>query len=84
MASAEEWKNTGNQEYTAKRYREAVDAYSQAIAIEPTNCVYYTNRASAHIMLQNHREVYRNIYSLFLNEINVKFALLLQIGNCRL
>jgi small glutamine-rich tetratricopeptide repeat-containing protein alpha len=38
---------------TAKKYTQAVDAYTQAIARDPTNAVFYSNRAAAHISLSD-------------------------------
>ena len=34
-------------------YTEAVEGYTKAIALNPTNAVYYANRAAAHIHLEN-------------------------------
>ena len=57
MTSADEWKIAGNDYYKEKNYRAAIDAYSQAISLEPDNTNFYTNRAAAHIMILNVREV---------------------------
>ena len=35
------------------QYTEAVDGYTKAIALNPTNAVYFANRAAAHIHLEN-------------------------------
>lgn len=34
---------------SSKAYDRAIEAYTQAIAKAPTNAVYYSNRAAAHI-----------------------------------
>jgi small glutamine-rich tetratricopeptide repeat-containing protein alpha len=39
---------------TAKRYGDAIDAYTRAIARDPTNAVFHSNRAAAHISLGDH------------------------------
>jgi small glutamine-rich tetratricopeptide repeat-containing protein alpha len=39
---------------TAKRYGAAIDAYTRAIARDPTNAVFHSNRAAAHISLHDH------------------------------
>jgi small glutamine-rich tetratricopeptide repeat-containing protein alpha len=39
---------------TAKRYGQAIDAYTRAIARDPTNAVFHSNRAAAHISLHDH------------------------------
>lgn len=36
-----------------KHYASAVAAYSRAIDINPENAVYYSNRAAAHVRLEN-------------------------------
>ena len=35
------------------QFTEAVEGYTKAIALNPTNAVYYANRAAAHIHLEN-------------------------------
>ncbi|CAI5727211.1 unnamed protein product [Peronospora destructor] len=42
-------KDEGNKAYLAKDYGLAVDLYSQAIAITPTDAVLYSNRCAAHL-----------------------------------
>eukprot|EP00657_Telonema_sp_P-1_P005068 TRINITY_DN22186_c0_g1_i2.p1 TRINITY_DN22186_c0_g1~~TRINITY_DN22186_c0_g1_i2.p1 ORF type:complete len:149 (-),score=61.27 TRINITY_DN22186_c0_g1_i2:113-559(-) len=44
---AEEHKGEGNEHYKAKRFSEAIDAYSRAIAADPANPTYYSNRSAA-------------------------------------
>jgi len=46
-----ELKSKGNEFMTSCRYLEAVDAYSQALELEPANPVYYGNRAAAYSKL---------------------------------
>ncbi|KAM0674709.1 hypothetical protein GVAV_001898 [Gurleya vavrai] len=50
-AKAEEFKNEGNQYFKAKKYDEAVLAYSQAIEEDESNPVYFSNRAAAYAKL---------------------------------
>ncbi|RPD81654.1 TPR-like protein [Lentinus tigrinus ALCF2SS1-7] len=47
-AAAEKLKATGNAHMSAKKYDEAIRSYTQAIALDPTNAVYYSNRAAAY------------------------------------
>ncbi|KAI9014776.1 hypothetical protein BC832DRAFT_546439 [Gaertneriomyces semiglobifer] len=47
-AKAEELKAAGNKKMTDKNYTEAISLYSQAIAFDGDNAIYYSNRAAAH------------------------------------
>jgi tetratricopeptide (TPR) repeat protein len=46
---AEELKDRGNACFTAGDIEQAVNLYSQAIDIDPDNCVYYSNRSAAYM-----------------------------------
>lgn len=46
---AEEAKDRANKLFGAKKYAEAAEVYSEAIAFDPKNPVYYSNRAFAYI-----------------------------------
>lgn len=46
--SAEDWKKEGNTAFTAKNYEKAVQAYSEAIRLNPKDHSYYSNRATAY------------------------------------
>lgn len=39
---------------SAKKYDEAIAAYSKATQLDPTNPVYYSNRAAAHSSVEDH------------------------------
>ena len=47
-AAAEKLKATGNAQMSSKKYDDAIKSYTQAIALDPTNAVYYSNRAAAY------------------------------------
>ncbi|KAK9450508.1 uncharacterized protein V1518DRAFT_214163 [Limtongia smithiae] len=47
-ARAEALKAEGNRYVAARDYAAAVDAYTSAIAVDPTNKIYYSNRAAAY------------------------------------
>ncbi|CEG37839.1 FOG: Ankyrin repeat [Plasmopara halstedii] len=49
IAEATQFKNEGNKAYLAKEYALAVDLYSQAIALTPTDAALYSNRCAAHL-----------------------------------
>jgi len=53
-AQAEAAKNDANAKFKDKHYVAAVDGYTRAIELDPTNAVYYGNRAFAHIRLENY------------------------------
>ncbi|KAI1119008.1 hypothetical protein F5Y14DRAFT_396180 [Nemania sp. NC0429] len=48
MASADELKTLGNNAMAAKNFDEAVDAFTKAIELAPTNHVLYSNRSAAY------------------------------------
>ncbi|KAG1773020.1 TPR-like protein, partial [Suillus occidentalis] len=53
-AKAEKLKQTGNTHMTVKKYDEAIDAYTKAIALDSANPVYYSNRAAAYASKGDH------------------------------
>jgi small glutamine-rich tetratricopeptide repeat-containing protein alpha len=53
-AEAEKLKAKGNQLMTSKKYDEAIAMYDQAVAHDPTNPVYFSNRAAAHASKGDH------------------------------
>lgn len=53
-AQAEKLKQSGNALMSSKKYDEAIDAYNQALALDSTNPVYYSNRAAAYSSKGDH------------------------------
>ncbi|CCM00340.1 uncharacterized protein FIBRA_02370 [Fibroporia radiculosa] len=53
---AEKFKGEGNSHMTAKQYDAAIEAYTRAITLDPTNPVYYSNRAAAYSSKNAHNE----------------------------
>ncbi|KAJ3186541.1 TOM (translocase of outer membrane) complex component [Gaertneriomyces sp. JEL0708] len=49
-------KTLGNKFYGEKKFKEAIDLYSQAIALKPT-AVFYANRAACYASLDDHDKV---------------------------
>ena len=47
--SASSFKDAGNQHLQAKQYDQAIESYSQAIRIDPTDKVFYSNRSAAYL-----------------------------------
>lgn len=47
-AAAEKKKGEGNALMSSKKYPEAINAYTEAIDLDSTNAVYYSNRAAAY------------------------------------
>ncbi|KAH9894659.1 hypothetical protein F4778DRAFT_747793 [Xylariomycetidae sp. FL2044] len=48
MASADELKAQGNKAIAEKKFDEAIDAFTKAIEIEPSNHIFYSNRSAAY------------------------------------
>ncbi|KAF5375174.1 hypothetical protein D9758_000040 [Tetrapyrgos nigripes] len=53
-AKADKLKQEGNALMSSKKYDEAIEAYSQAIALDTTNPIYYSNRAAAYSSKGDH------------------------------
>ncbi|KAF8272953.1 hypothetical protein EI94DRAFT_1783309 [Lactarius quietus] len=53
-AAAEKHKQEGNAHMNGKRHDEAIDAYTRAIERDPSNPVYFSNRAAAHSSKADH------------------------------
>ena len=53
---AERYKSQGNAALQAGQYPEAIELYSKAIALEPSNHVYFSNRAATYAALKRWRE----------------------------
>ena len=53
---AERYKSQGNQALQAGQFAEAIELYSKAIGLEPSNSVYFSNRAAAYASLKRWRE----------------------------
>jgi small glutamine-rich tetratricopeptide repeat-containing protein alpha len=53
-AKAEKFKQSGNSLMSSKKYDQAIESYTQAIALDPTNSVYFSNRAAAHSSKNDH------------------------------
>lgn len=53
-AEAEKLKLSGNTQMSAKQYDDAIESYTKAIKLDPTNAVYYSNRAAAYSSKGDH------------------------------
>jgi len=53
-ANADKLKQKGNTLMSGKNYDEAIETYTKAIELDPTNPVYYSNRAAAHSSKGDH------------------------------
>lgn len=58
--AAESFKNQGNDCMKLEKFKEAYDYYTQAIEIDNSNAIYYSNRAAASSKLGNHQAALRD------------------------
>ncbi|KAF0755417.1 hypothetical protein AaE_004977, partial [Aphanomyces astaci] len=49
MDAADEAKTRGNRFFQEGQYQQAIDAFTEAISIDPSNAVYYSNRSGAYL-----------------------------------
>lgn len=47
--SAQSFKEAGNKALQEKRFDDAIEAYSQAIAVDPSDHVFFSNRSAAYL-----------------------------------
>jgi len=71
-AEAEKLKTTGNQLMSSKEYDGAIGAYTQAITKDPTNAVYYSNRAAAYSSKNDHNSAIADAEKAI--EVNPQFT----------
>ena len=59
-AHALEYKNRGNEKFKAKDYLGAVQAFSEAIALDPSNAVLYSNRSGAYLAMSHVSKAFKD------------------------
>ncbi|CDS82019.1 related to tetratricopeptide repeat protein 2, dnajc7 [Sporisorium scitamineum] len=52
---AQEYKTQGNQHFSSKRYSKAIDAFTSAYELDPTDSTFLTNRAAAKMSLKMYK-----------------------------
>ncbi|RIA82220.1 putative heat shock protein 70-interacting protein [Glomus cerebriforme] len=52
--SAEEFKSQGNEAFSAKQYDKAIDLFTKAIELDPSNHVLYSNRSACYASLKQY------------------------------
>lgn len=59
-SAAEAYKQSGNAQVLQKDYASAIRSYKFAAILDPTNPIYYSNRAAAHAHLGDHVKAVEN------------------------
>ncbi|KAH0796907.1 TPR Domain containing protein [Histomonas meleagridis] len=54
--TAEDEKLKGNECYRMKDYNTALSHYCKAISLDPENCIYYSNKSSALLMMKRYED----------------------------
>lgn len=70
--SAAEFKEVGNKHLQAKEFDKAIEAYTQAIALDPSNHVFYSNRSAAYLSKGDAQNALND--GLKCTEVNPSFA----------
>ncbi|KAK9357842.1 hypothetical protein V1504DRAFT_429029 [Lipomyces starkeyi] len=71
-ANAEELKSQGNKFVSMKNYLAAIESYTKALALDPTNKIYYSNRAAAYSASGKHDMAVKDAESAL--EIDEKYT----------
>lgn len=91
-AEAEKLKGQGNTLLREEKYLEAMECYTKAIALNPTNPVYYSNRAATYSQLNRHNETIQDCkkalkldpnYSKIYSRLGYAYTALNQHDNAR-
>lgn len=53
-------KNKGNEYFNNGDYNEAIEQYSQAINIDNSVSIYFSNRAKAYFNIKNYQNAYKD------------------------
>ena len=61
---AARYKTQGNAALSAQKYAEAAELYSKAIALEPSEATYFSNRAAAHAALEQWQQSLDDSYEV--------------------
>lgn len=69
---ATDWFEKGYVARTARRYREAIEAYTMAIELDPEVTIFYVGRARAYTGLRNYRQAIIDLNRAI--ELNPKYA----------
>lgn len=56
MSSAQELKNEGNKAFVAKEYQKAIELYTKAIELDPTDVSFYSNRSGSYFNLGDYEK----------------------------
>lgn len=70
--TAEEWKKIGNDSFSQKEYEKAIQAYTEAIALNPNDHSFYSNRATSYFNINNFLECVNDCNACL--KINPKFT----------
>eukprot|EP01090_Pellita_catalonica_P002413 TRINITY_DN119_c0_g2_i3.p1 TRINITY_DN119_c0_g2~~TRINITY_DN119_c0_g2_i3.p1 ORF type:complete len:258 (+),score=60.90 TRINITY_DN119_c0_g2_i3:73-846(+) len=63
MSKAQELKNKGNKFFSQKNYTEAIKWYTKAIAVDPNQAAFYSNRSAAYMGLNNPKDALKDAES---------------------
>lgn len=57
---AAEWKDKGNTEFSAGNYEKAIEYFTNAISVDPTDHVFYSNRSACYSSLKNYENALKD------------------------
>jgi len=71
---ADELKNKANAEYKKKNFKEAIELYDKAIAVEPNELIYHNNKAAVYVELGEYDKVIEMCKDLLLRRYEINSA----------
>jgi stress-induced-phosphoprotein 1 len=83
FSKALELKNAGNEFFAKGDHKKAIESFTEAISLDPTNHVLYSNRAASHTSLRDFSNALLDAEkTIELNPSFVKVRIFIEISQC--
>ncbi|KAM3140923.1 hypothetical protein pb186bvf_006934 [Paramecium bursaria] len=83
QTEAQRFKELGNEQFKQGQFKEAIESYTNAIREDPSESIYFSNRARSLIRINQFQKAYEDaLQSVELNDKNIKAHLLVGESLC--